>query len=237
MSEFDLPRRAVAEFLGTWLLVATVVGSGIMAENLAGGNTAVALLGNSIATGAMLVVLIAMLGPISGAHFNPAVSLVFVVLGELPGGVLGIYVVAQVVGGVAGTITAHAMFDLPLAQASAHARHGMSQFLSEVVASFGLIATILGCRKLRANVIPVAVALYVVAGYWFTASTCFANPAVAIARSLTNTFSGIRPIDVPWFILAEIVGALLAAGLSHWLLRSGSQAERNLLRPKTSVDS
>ena len=237
MSEFDLPRRAVAEFLGTWMLVATVVGSGIMAENLAGGNTAVALLGNSIATGAMLVVLIAILGPISGAHFNPAVSLVLVVLGELPGGVFGIYVVAQVVGGVAGTITAHAMFDLPLAQASAHARHGMSQFLSEVVASFGLIATILGCRKLRANIIPVAVALYVVAGYWFTASTCFANPAVSIARSLTNTFSGIRPIDVPWFIVAEIVGALLAAGLLHWLLRSGSKAERNLLRPKTSIDS
>ena len=127
MSEFDLPRRAVAEFLGTWMLVATVVGSGIMAENLAGGNVAVALLGNTIATGAMLVVLIAMLGPVSGVHFNPAVSLVFVVLGELPGGVLGIYVVAQVVGGVAGTITAHAMFDLPLAQASTYARHGMSQ--------------------------------------------------------------------------------------------------------------
>jgi len=215
------------------MLVATVVGSGIMAENLAGGNVAVALLGNTIATGAILVVLIAMLGPISGAHFNPAVSLVFVVLGELPGGVLGIYVVAQVVGGVAGTITAHAMFDLPLVQASEHARHGMSQFLSEVVASFGLIATILGCRRFRADIIPVAVALYVVAGYWFTASTCFANPAVAIARSLTNTFSGIRPIDVPWFILAEIVGALLAAGLWHWLLKPGSQAQSESASART----
>jgi glycerol uptake facilitator-like aquaporin len=223
MLEFDLPRRAVAELLGTWMLVATVVGSGIMAENLAGGNVAVALLGNTIATGAILFVLIAMLGPISGAHFNPAVSLVFVVLGELPGGGLAVFVVAQVVGGVAGTITAHAMFDLPLVQASEHGRHGMSQFLSEVVASFGLIATILGCRKFRADIIPVAVALYVVAGYWFTASTCFANPAVVIARSLTNTFSGIRPVDAPWFILAEVLGALISVVLFRWLLKSSSR--------------
>jgi glycerol uptake facilitator-like aquaporin len=223
MSEFDLPRRAVAEFLGTWMLVATVVGSGIMAENLAGGNVAVALLGNTIATGAILVVLIAMLGPVSGAHFNPAVSLVFVVLGELPHRLLGVYVVMQVVGGVAGTISAHAMFDLPLVQASEHARHGMGQFLSELVASFGLIATILGCRRFRADIIPVAVALYIVAGYWFTASTCFANPAVVIARSWTNTFSGIRPIDAPWFILAELLGALISVILFRWLLKSGSR--------------
>lgn len=222
MPEFDLPRRVVAEFLGTWMLVATIVGSGIMAENLAGGNVAVALLGNTIATGAILVVLIAMLAPISGAHFNPVVSMVFVILGELPGGLLGIYVVTQVVGGIAGTISAHAMFDLPLAQASEHARHGMGQFLSEVVASFGLIATILGCRKFRADIIPIAVALYVVAGYWFTASTCFANPAVVIARSLTNTFSGIRPMDVPWFILAEVFGALVSLVVLRWLLKSGS---------------
>lgn len=219
MPEFDLPRRAVAEFLGTWLLVATVVGSGIMAENLAGGNAAIALLGNTIATGAILVVLIAMLGPVSGAHLNPAVSLVFVILGELPGAALAVYVVAQVAGGIAGTITAHAMFDLPLVQASAHMRSGAGQFLSEIVASFGLLATILACRRFRAEIIPVAVALYVVAGYWFTASTCFANPAVAIARSLTDTFSGIRPADVPWFIAAEIVGALLAAALLRWMLR------------------
>ncbi len=219
MPEFDLPRRAVAEFLGTWLLVATVVGSGIMAENLAGGNAAIALLGNTIATGAILVVLIAMLGPVSGAHLNPAVSLVFAILGELPGAALAVYVVAQVAGGIAGTITAHAMFDLPLVQASAHMRSGAGQFLSEIVASFGLLATILACRRFRAEIIPVAVALYVVAGYWFTASTCFANPAVAIARSLTDTFSGIRPADVPWFIAAEIVGALLAAALLRWMLR------------------
>jgi glycerol uptake facilitator-like aquaporin len=220
MNEFDLPRRVVAEFLGTWLLVATVVGSGIMAENLAGGNVAVALLGNTIATGAILVVLIAMLGPISGAHFNPAVSLVFTAAGELPLATLGLYVVAQIGGGIAGTATAHLMFELPVIQMSEHVRQGPSQFLSEVVATFGLIATILGCRRFRAEIIPVAVALYVVAGYWFTASTCFANPAVAIGRSLTNTFSGIRPADAPWFILAELVGALLAAGLFRWLFAS-----------------
>lgn len=218
MPEFDLPRRAVAEFLGTWLLVATVVGSGIMAENLAGGSAAVALLGNTIATGAILVVLIAMLGPISGAHFNPAVSLVFLMAGELPAASFVLYLVVQIAGGVAGTMTAHLMFDLPLLRMSEHVRHGPSQFLSEIVASFGLIATILGCRRFRAEIVPVAVALYVVAGYWFTASTCFANPAVAIARSLTNTFSGIRPIDAPWFILAEIVGAAIAAVLFRWLL-------------------
>lgn len=220
MPEFDLPRRVVAEFLGTWLLVAAVVGSGIMAENLAGGNVAVALLGNTIATGAMLVVLIAMLGPISGAHFNPAVSLVFTAAGELPPATFALYVVAQIFGGVAGTFTAHLMFELPVIQMSEHVRQGPSQFLSEVVATFGLIATILGCRRFRAEIIPVAVALYVVAGYWFTASTCFANPAVAIARSLTNTFSGIKPADAPWFILAELVGALLAAGLFRWLFAS-----------------
>jgi glycerol uptake facilitator-like aquaporin len=218
MSTFDLPRRAVAEFLGTWLLVATVVGSGIMAESLAGGNVAVALLGNTIATGAILVVLIAMLGPISGAHFNPAVSLVFTVMGELPVATLALYVAAQVAGGIAGTVTAHLMFEMPILQASEHVRQGPSQFLSEVVATFGLLATILGCRRFRPEIIPTAVALYVVAGYWFTASTCFANPAVAVARSLTNTFSGIRPMDAPWFILAEVIGALLAAAVFRWLL-------------------
>lgn len=219
MQTFDLPRRAVAEFLGTWMLVATVVGSGIMAETLSDGNAAVALLGNTVATGAILVVLISMLGPISGGHFNPAVSLVFAALGELPPAILATYVAVQVAGGVAGTVTAHAMFDLSLVQASSHVRHGASQFLSEVVASFGLVATILGCRRFRAGILPAAVALFVVGGYWFTASTCFANPAVAIARSLTDTFSGIRPIDVPWFVAAEVIGALLAAALWHWLLK------------------
>jgi glycerol uptake facilitator-like aquaporin len=218
MATFDLPRRVVAECLGTWLLVATVVGSGIMAERLAGGNVAVALLGNTIATGAILVVLITILAPISGAHFNPAVSLIFSIAGELPAASLLLYVVAQVAGGLGGTLTAHLMFDLPLLQVSQHARDGGGQVFSEIVASFGLIATILGCRRFRPSLIPGAVALYVVAGYWFTASTCFANPAVAIARSLTDTFAGIRPIDVPWFIGAEIVGAVLAAVLFRWLL-------------------
>jgi glycerol uptake facilitator-like aquaporin len=227
MLQFDLLRRAVAELLGTWMLVATVVGSGIMAESLSGGNVAIALLGNTIATGAILVVLIAMLGPVSGAHFNPAVSLVFAIMGELPRAALAIYVAAQVAGGIAGTITAHAMFDLHLVQSSSHVRQGTGQFLSEVVASFGLVATILGCRRFRPNTIPVAVALFVVAGYWFTASTCFANPAVAIARSLTNTFSGIRPIDVPWFVVAEILGALLAAWLLHWLRKGRSSAAQS----------
>jgi glycerol uptake facilitator-like aquaporin len=218
MAEFDLPRRVAAEFLGTSMLVAAVVGSGIMAENLAGGNVAVALLGNTIATGAILVVLITMLGPISGAHFNPAVSLVFAASGELPIAILALYVAAQIAGGVAGTFTAHLMFELPVLQFSEHVRQGPSQFLSEVVATFGLVATILGCRRFRADIAPTAVALYVVAGYWFTASTCFANPAVAVARSLTNSFSGIRAWDAPWFILAEIVGALCAVGLFRWLL-------------------
>ena len=218
MAPFDLPRQAVAECLGTCLLVATVVGSGIMAERLAGGNAAVALLGNTIATGAILVVLIAILAPISGAHLNPAVSLIFAMSGELPAASLVVYVVAQLAGGIGGTLTAHLMFDMPLLQVSQHARESAGQVFSEAVASFGLIATILGCRRFRPMLIPGAVALYVMAGYWFTASTCFANPAVAIARSLTDTFSGIRPIDVPWFIGAEAVGAILSVLLLRWLL-------------------
>jgi glycerol uptake facilitator-like aquaporin len=218
MPAFDLARRAVAECLGTWLLVATVVGSGIMAERLAGGNVAIALLGNTIATGAILVVLIAILAPISGAHFNPVVSLIFAMASELPMASFAAYVVAQVAGGIGGTLTAHLMFDLPLVQISTHAREGGGQILSEIVASFGLIATILCCRRFRPTLIPGAVALFVVAGYWFTASTCFANPAVAIARSLTDTFAGIRPMDVPWFIGAEIAGAIAAALLFRWLL-------------------
>jgi glycerol uptake facilitator-like aquaporin len=225
MAGFSIGRRVIAEFLGTALLVATVVGSGIMAEALAGGNVAVALLGNTIATGAILVVLIAVFAPISGAHFNPVVSLVFLAARELRSGDFACYVLAQVVGGITGTMLAHAMFDLPLLQFSQHVRHGPGQFISEIVATFGLLATILGCRRARPDLIPVAVALYVVAGYWFTASTCFANPAVAVARSLTDTFSGIRPADVPWFALAEIAGALLAAFLFHWLLR----AQRNAI--------
>jgi glycerol uptake facilitator-like aquaporin len=224
MATFDLTRRTVAEFLGTGLLVATVVGSGIMAERLAGGNAAVALLGNTIATGAILVVLITVLAPVSGAHFNPAVSLIFAMAGELPVASLLVYAAAQVAGGIGGTLTAHLMFDLPVVQISTHARESGGQVFSEIVASFGLIATILGCARFRPALVPGAVALYVVAGYWFTASTCFANPAVAIARSLTDTFAGIRPVDVPWFIAAEIAGAIGAAVLFRWLL--GGRAAR-----------
>jgi glycerol uptake facilitator-like aquaporin len=218
----SLSRRLAAELLGTAFLVATVVGSGVMAETLAGGNAAVALLGNTLATGAILVVLIAMLGPISGAHFNPAVSLVFLLGREMSARVFLGYVVAQIAGGILGTLLAHVMFDLPLLQVSQHVRHGPAQVLSEVVATFGLLATILGCRRSRPEIIPVAVALYVVAGYWFTASTCFANPAVAIARSLSDTFAGIRPVDVPWFIFAELAGAIGAAGFFRWLLSAES---------------
>jgi glycerol uptake facilitator-like aquaporin len=228
MADYGIARRVVAEFMGTALLVATVVGSGIMAESLAGGNTAVALLGNTIATGAILVVLIAAFGPISGAHFNPAVSLVFLVGKELRPGDFALYLVAQVAGGLLGTIAAHGMFELPLLQLSQHVRSGPSQFFSEVVATFGLVATILGCRRSRPDIIPVAVALYVVAGYWFTASTCFANPAVAIARSLTDTFSGIRPIDAPWFIVAEVAGAMVAAFVFRWLLNGDVAKSQNL---------
>jgi len=224
VGDFDLRRRLVAEFLGTWLLVATVVGSGIMAESLADGNAAVALLGNTLATGAILAVLITMLGPISGAHFNPAVSLVFLLLRELPLPLFGLYVLAQVAGGIAGAITAHAMFELPLVQVSQHARAGGGQFLAEAIATFGLILTILGCRRFRATAIPAAVGCYIAAGYWFTASTSFANPAVAIARSMTDTFSGIRPVDVPLFIAAEITGAVLGLLLLRWLLGASVRA-------------
>jgi glycerol uptake facilitator-like aquaporin len=220
MSRFDLPRQVVAEALGTALLVATVVGSGIMAQSLT-RDVALALLGNTIATSAMLVVLIAILGPISGAHFNPAVTLVFALKRELPMREAFLYVAAQIVGGVAGTMIAHGMFDLPLLQASLKVRSGAAQWFSEAVAAFGLIVTILaGLRFARASV-PALVGLYITAAYWFTASTSFANPAVAIARSLSNTFSGIRPQDLPGFIAAECCGAIIAMLLLSWLLRAG----------------
>jgi glycerol uptake facilitator-like aquaporin len=222
MQKFDLPRRVVAEALGTALLVATVVGSGIMAESLT-KDVALALLGNTLPTGAILVVLISILGPISGAHFNPAVSLVFALKRELTLRDALLYIVAQIGGGIAGTVLAHAMFALPLLDASLKVRSGGAQWLAEAVAAFGLIATILaGIRFERASV-PWLVGLYITAAYWFTSSTSFANPAVAIARSLTNTFSGIRPIDLPGFVLAELCGALVALVLMSWLLRAGGE--------------
>jgi len=223
MSDFDLPRRLAAEALGTALLVATVVGSGIMAETLT-KDVALALLGNTLPTGAILVVLISILGPISGAHFNPAVSLVFALKGELtPRDALG-YVVAQVAGGIAGTMVAHAMFALPLIDASLKTRTGGAQWFAEAVAAFGLLATILAGIRFNRTAVPWLVGLYITAAYWFTASTSFANPAVAIARSMTNTFSGIRPADLPGFIAAELCGAVVALILMNWLLRGAVEA-------------
>ncbi|MEA2915976.1 MAG: hypothetical protein QOJ15_8057 [Bradyrhizobium sp.] len=223
MPEFDLPRRLAAEALGTALLVATVVGSGIMAESLT-KDVALALLGNTLPTGAILVVLITILGPISGAHFNPAVTMIFALKRELTPRDALLYIVAQVAGGIAGTTLAHAMFALPLLDASMKMRSGGAQWLAEGVAAFGLIATILaGIRFERASV-PWLVGLYITAAYWFTSSTSFANPAVAIARSLTNTFSGIRPVDLSGFIIAELCGALAALMLMGWLLGSEREA-------------
>lgn len=215
--QFDLPRRLAAEALGTGILVATVVGSGIMAETLT-KDVALALLWNTLPTGAILVVLITVLGPISGAHFNPAVTLVFTGKRELPVNDAALYVVAQVAGGIAGTMAAHLMFGLPLIDLSAKMRTGGPQWFAEAVAAFGLIATILAGIRFQRTAVPWLVGLYITAAYWFTASTSFANPAVAIARSLTNTFSGIRPADLPGFILAELCGALAAMLLMNWLL-------------------
>ncbi len=203
-------RALLAEFSGTLLLVCTVVGSGIMAVNLADGNDAIALLGNTIATGAILYVLISIFGPVSGAHFNPAVSLVFALRGELSLSLLAAYIAVQATGGICGTILAQAMFELPLLDQSQNARGGVGQWLGEAVATFGLLATILGGLAYRANAVPALVGLYITAGYWFTSSTSFANPAVTLARGFTDSFSGIRPLDMPGFWLAQIAGAILA---------------------------
>ena len=218
MISYDLPRRTVAEALGTGLLVATVVGSGIMAETLT-HDTALALLGNTMATGAMLVVLITVFGPISGAHLNPAVSLVFWLNRTLPARDLPAYLVAQFVGGVVGTLAAHLMFALPVFEIASKLRAGPAQWLSEAVATFGLVAVILSGLRFEQRAVPWLVGLYITAAYWFTASTSFANPAVAVARSLTRTFSGIRPADLPGFIIAELLGAVIALALMGWLLR------------------
>lgn len=212
-----LSRRLVAEALGTALLVATVVGSGVMAETLT-HDTALALLGNTVPTGAILVVLITILGPISGAHFNPAVSLVFALRRELPLQEAGLYTVAQIVGGVVGTLVAHLMFALPLIETSLKVRTGAAQWFAEWVATFGLMLTILAGIRFARTSVPWLVGLYITAAYWFTASTSFANPAVAIARSLTNTFSGIRPMDLPGFIAAQLIGAICGMALAGWLL-------------------
>jgi len=221
-----LARRLTAETLGTALLLAVVVGSGIMGERLAGGNIAIALLANTLATGAGLTVLILVFGPISGAHFNPAVTLAEAWSGgvawhDVPG-----YLVAQVAGGLAGVAVAHGMFDLPLFSASTHVRSGPSQWFSEFVATFGLLATIWGCVRQRAAAVPYAVGAYITSAYWFTASTSFANPAVTIARAASNTFAGIRPDDVTGFILAQLAGAFAATLLFRWLLPPASASKR-----------
>ena len=213
------PRQLAAEALGTAFLAATVIGSGIMADRLT-GDDALALLGNTIPTGAILVVLIAVLAPVSGAHFNPAVTLAMGLKGAIAPGLALAYVMAQVTGGLAGTVAAHLMFGLPIFEASETARTGLSQWFAEVVATFGLVGIILGGSRFRADAIPWLVGLYITAAYWFTASTSFANPAIAIARAFTNTFSGIRPEDVPGFILAELVGSLIAVAVFGWLFQS-----------------
>ena len=213
----DLPRRLLAEALGSAMLFATVIGSGIMAEQLAGGNIAVALLGNTLATAAMLFVLIVTLGPVSGAHFNPAVTLVFALRHEMSWRDAALYGVAQLAGGLLGAITAHAMFGLVIFEIGTKVRNAPGQWLGEAVATFALVLTILGTIRHRPQWVPLAVAGVITAGYWFTSSTSFANPAITVARSLTDSFSGIRPIDAPGFIAAQIGGALLAALCARWL--------------------
>ncbi|HEX4512487.1 MAG TPA: MIP/aquaporin family protein [Polyangiaceae bacterium] len=214
----DLPRRAAAEAIGTALLLATVVGSGIMGENLSGGNVAIALLANTIATGAGLVALILTFGPISGAHFNPAVTLADASQRGLAWRDVPVYIAAQIVGAFGGVAAANVMFDKPVFFASTHARSGTSQLFAEFVATFGLLAVIWGCARRRAGAVPFAVGAYITAAYWFTSSTSFANPAVTLARSASNTFAGIRLVDAPAFIAAQLAGAIVATLLFRWLV-------------------
>jgi glycerol uptake facilitator-like aquaporin len=212
-----LARRVFSEALGTAFLLAAVVGSGIMAQRLAGGNVALALLCNTLATGAMLAVLILIFASTSGAHFNPAVSLAFALRGELTWTIAGVYVVAQVIGAISGVWAAHLMFDLPVWQIATTMRTGPGQWLAEFIAAFGLLLTILGCGGAAPGAVPYAVGLYITAAYWFTASTSFANPAVTIARSLSDTFAGIAPAGVLAFIAAQVLGSVAAVVMARWL--------------------
>jgi glycerol uptake facilitator-like aquaporin len=221
---FSVTRRLVAEALGTALLLAVVVGSGIMGERLAGGNVSIALLANALATGAGLVVLITVFGPVSGAHFNPAVTLAFALRREIGPGLALAYVAVQVAGAVLGVFAAHAMFAEPILQVSSKLREGPAQAFSEFVATFGLLATIFGAVRFRPEFTPAAVGLYITAAYWFTASTSFANPAVTMARALSNTFAGIAPSSAPVFIAAQLAGAVAAVGVFGWLLREARPA-------------
>jgi glycerol uptake facilitator-like aquaporin len=225
--QFDLTRRRTAEALGTFFLVMAVVGSGIMADRLAGGNEALALLCNTLATAAVLIVIIAIFVSVSGAHFNPAVTLVMLLRGQIGSGAALAYVAVQIAGGCAGVVAAHLMFGLDPVQLSGTARNGFGQWLGEFIATFGLIATILGCFRFKPAALPAAVGLYIGSAYWFTSSTSFANPAVTIARALSDTFSGIAPADVPGFLVAEFAGALAAAWLFGWLFaETGARSER-----------
>ena len=226
MSGASLAQKLGSEFLGTAMLLSTVVGSGIMAETLAGGNVAIALLGNTIPTGAILFVLITMLGPISGAHFNPAVTMISAVRRDITASVAMSYIAVQVIGALAGVLLAHAMFDVPLAQLSIKSRSGLAQALSEWVATFGLVATVLLTLRAKPDVIATSVALYITAAYWFTASTSFANPAVTLARAFTNTFAGIRLSDIPLFVIAQLIGALCAVAVVQFLTLDATEQSR-----------
>jgi len=219
LRDFGVVRRLTSEALGTGLLLAIIIGSGVMGEQLAGGNVAIALLSNTLATGAGLVVLITVFGPISGAHFNPAVTLAFALRRDISWGLAPAYLAAQVVGGVIGVYVAHAMFAEPILQVSTKLRNGPAQVFSEFVATFGLLATILGTLRFKPNFTPIAVGLYITAAYWFTASTSFANPAVTVARSLSNTFAGIAPSSAPAFITAQLAVAGAAVVIFDWLLK------------------
>jgi glycerol uptake facilitator-like aquaporin len=234
MSTTSLQRRITAEFIGTLFLVATVIGSGIMAERLAGANVALALIANTIATGAILVALIFTFGAISGAHFNPAVTVADALERGMPWREVPAYIAAQSSGGLAGAMVAHLMFGLPIFSLSRHARGGGAQVFSEFVATFGLLAVIWGCSRVRANSVPFAVGAYITAAYWFTASTSFANPAVTIARAVSNTFAGIRPVDVPFFIAAQMCGAVAATVLIRWLIPSLIETAEDILLPHES---
>lgn len=235
MPSKTLTRRAVAEAIGTALLLAGVVGSGIMAERLAAGNAAIALLANTLATGGVLAAIILTFGPISGAHFNPAVTLSDALQGGLPWSEVPVYLVAQILGAIAGVMVANAMFAQPLVFLSHHARHGFPVLLSEFVATFGLLAVIWGCVRFRSQFTPFAVAAYIVGAYWFTASTSFANPAVTIARALSDTFAGIAPADVPGFILAQLLGAAAATGLFAWLAPAIREAAADVVLPHSGA--
>jgi glycerol uptake facilitator-like aquaporin len=224
----SLARRIFSEWLGTAFLLATVIGSGIMAQKLAGGNGALALLCNTIPTGAILIVLILIFAPLSGAHFNPAVSLAFALRGELPWPIAAGYIAAQIVGAMIGVWVAHLMFELPLWQFSATARTGAGQWIAEAIATFGLLLTIFGCAARTPAAIPYAVGLYITAAYWFTASTSFANPAVTIARALSDTFAGIAPAGVPAFIVAQLVGMGVAVIVGRWLWASPASSGNRL---------